>query len=347
MKHHKHSPSTLPAKAICPCYESRDEAGDAAGRGTLQHSAADADLRGEDREPLPEEDEKMVSWYVNLLRTAYMGGDYTCHIERIMTLFDDDFNELSYGWADFIAVSENHVHILDYKSGRERNYTEQMDCYARMAMQNFDRSTATVHICYGRTEWVESRDVRWQDTDYIEELLVKLNAGGDNPQVPCDYCGWCKHHPCSSVCQEAEAVCHGYQPENPLVLSSWHASQITDPAEMAVAKQAAAVVKKWAESVDYHALQLAATGVEIPGYRISSKQTRSCNDIAAAYEASGLEALDFLACCSLNVGKLEKAIAARMGAKTVNKKVKEEIDATVGEYIESKTSKGYLRKVGK
>jgi hypothetical protein len=346
-EHHPNSPSALAKKDLCSFWESAWSK--AASRGDDMHlyfqdlcmnTVGPASAYG-----LPDEDRKAVEWAYDVVK-PYLEGEREVLVEQRHELVDEFGSVLTFGYTDLESRVENTLDFFDLKSGQQRDYTTQMDAYARMLMLEYGFTKCCVHLLYCDSEWAESREVTLEETEYIQDLLYRLNNEEDAEPHTNEYCDWCKHKEnCKAVRREVEAVSHGYNPDQPPVsLSSWHSSQIVDPAEMAKALEIAKTVEGWASAVKHHATQMAKAGVEIPGYKLSKKTTRSCTDIAAVFEASGLEPHEFIACCNLSIGKYEMAVATRMGAKTVNKKVKKELEETVGGYFDSKESSGHLVK---
>jgi hypothetical protein len=92
-----------------------------------------------------------------------------------------------------------------------------------------------------------------------------------------------------------------------------HSSELVDPDALAGLLAKAKMVKKWAESVEYHAKMMAIRNGGLPGYKLrATRGRRSINDPQKAYDliCGYFAPLDFMKHCEINIGSLEDAFVA-------------------------------------
>jgi hypothetical protein len=268
------SPSSLPALASCPRYR-KGPGSEAAERGRLQHETLSAMLQKTEVPPSPltagELDQ--VLWAANHI-SQYAGMNL--HVEERLSLVDHDFAEITFGTADAIAIKQTQhgdtLTLFDYKSGEQRNYRPQMAAYALMAMDRFGFNLCHVHEVYGRFRWVEKYTLSRTEADAIVYPIIEAVNDTSRPASLCGYCAWCADAgTCPLTTGAITAVAARYDPDNPPVppvdmasISTWHGSEITDPAQAAVVWRVAQFLAKWAESAKHGILRLAQDGMSSP-----------------------------------------------------------------------------------
>ncbi|MDR1520637.1 MAG: DUF2800 domain-containing protein [Planctomycetota bacterium] len=353
IEHHAISPSKLPMLAKCLCYESAP-VGEAAEEGSRQHEQLGILLLDKPFEN-GAEIHPGVAWAAQYIQQRTGNSRL---VEERMSLVNDDFEEITFGTLDVVDVVNrsdgDKVVVIDYKSGEDWSYGPQMAAYARMAMLRFGASICEVHELYGRYCKAKSYSLTMAETDYIPDLIAAVQAPDRKP-VMCEFCGWCvKHGTCSAAVDPIVKVAAEYEPDGavaklPLAeVKTWHASHITDPAQMAVVLQVAEHLDKWAKAVKTHAREAAIGGMEIPGYRLKEgRATREFTDIMLAFSASGLGEDEFMACCSASVPEVELAMAKRAGYKTASgKEAKKRFEELMGSQIHRKIGNPILEKIG-
>jgi hypothetical protein len=123
-----------------------------------------------------------------------------------LELMDDEFETILQGTADVVILNEEQLHVIDWKFGRVwvPPGTWQIKAYGLMAMETFERETATVHIFQpragqGKAEMVIDRDeLKEQILDIIrraQEQYPSFKAG--------DHCLYC---PAKMQCIAAQAL---------------------------------------------------------------------------------------------------------------------------------------------
>jgi hypothetical protein len=133
-------------------------------------------------------------------------------------------------------------------------------------------------------------------------------ASGQAAPTPNPYCGWCARKlTCPAFNERVLEIARNREDWK---LDHYHSSEITDPREMSKALDLAPLVEKWAESVRFHAREMAIKqGRSIPGYEVATRSVRSIPDIAMAYKLAQIPPDMFLQCCKITLGELEKAYA--------------------------------------
>jgi hypothetical protein len=248
-----------------------------------------------------------------------------------------DFAKITFGTADFIGFdNESRLTVIDYKSGQQRDYYYQLITYALAAMQKYGEAECRVVTLYGRTEDVHEFMILKEDAEAeVFALFDRLVEGGD--PCLCDYCGWCAlNGSCEATAPAITAVATRY-PEQPIdvtAIETFHASEITDPAQMAKVYELACAVYKWAESAKHHARQAAIEGMEIPGFKLRAGAKRrhvSESMVVQAFQDSGLTREEFLSCCTVAVGKVEKIIGKKEGIK--GNALKDEVNSRLADVM--------------
>lgn len=321
------SPSSFPMLAKCPCYKS-GEPGEAAESGSRQHALLavmlnDAEVIPEDCCGCDETEREQVEWATGYVRRNT--GDNRL-IEERMSLLDDDFEEVTFGTLDIVEVVNraqgDRLVVMDYKSGEDHGYLLQMAVYARMAMLRFDKTICEVHEVYGRLKKINKYDMTLTDTNVIFDVIAGVNAANKQPCMN-EFCKWCeKQGQCHETTEAIVKVATEYEPDNAVAklplseVTTWHSSDITDPKQMAIVLEVADYLGNWSKTVKAHAKTAALKGMEIPGYFLKeTRGNRAFANITSAYNASGLDSDEFLACCTASVPDVEKAMKAKSGLK--------------------------------
>ncbi|HYE30261.1 MAG TPA: DUF2800 domain-containing protein [Methylomirabilota bacterium] len=298
-------PSSLPALAQCPCFESGPSSDDAKA-GTARHAALSAYLAGNDgpASQLPEEDQEGIEWAAEYIRIHADIASHPLRCEQPMTLLLDDWSEIK-GTPDIVCGTE----IFDLK-WRERDYLAQMAAYAWMRIQELPPGAGIkVHILFAQNRKAHVQTFDEHICRAIIQPIIDAARADDRKPNPCAYCDWCAHKvACPALQDRALAVAKGREDWQ---LEQYHTSQITEPTEMAKALVLAKLVKKWAEAVEHFAAEMVVKqGKQIPGWRLQEKAgRRQCIDLQGAYTATGMPLDQFLPCCQITFGDLEEAYA--------------------------------------
>lgn len=295
-------PSSLPALRQCGMFEpsQRDGAEDK-DAGTERHEVL-ADLLRQPGQAIEHEDIESIEWAADYIRTHAPTSDHEMHIERKMALLDPEFDEVIAGTPDAVCGGD----LFDFK-WRRRDYGPQMAAYALMAMEENGRQEMRVHVLYGQERRAEVYIItRHEAALLLAEIAAKVTP---NPvATPCDYCGWCARRlTCEPLLKMAQAVTAGYAdlPE----FKSWHPSQMETAEEISKALLIwRAVLKKWGESLEYHALEaVTKRGFALPSFDLKSKRGKTwCQDIQSAINVAGLTQEQFLPCCEVRLNSSKR-----------------------------------------
>lgn len=335
MAHHPFSPSSLERLELCPgsyalAQGMERQEMDVAEEGTLLHAYVHGD---KPLDTLTEEQKEMVvscrdyfrqlqEWYPEVKAWTFEQPLKIVHA----------FEILSEGTADVVGVAPSYVVIADWKFGfkettpAERNI--QVRTYAAMKMNETHIPRAFVHIHHPRLNRSSEAKMDMEEYNGTLERIRKIRYAAEdidamrlNPsEKACDYC------PAKAVCPALKA--------RGLSLAKVHSSQLIDPEVMGSLLTKAKMIKKWAESVEYHAKMMAIRNGGLPGYKLRpTKGRRSISDPQKAYDllCGYFAPLDFMKHCEINIGSLEDAfVAARRAAdKLTVAQAKSEFETTL------------------
>lgn len=263
-------------------------------------------------ELLPSDQAEGVRWAADYVRSNIPHLDWPMRWEASMQLLDDDFRVMMSGTPDLVCGP----HIVDLK-WRKRDYTAQFVCYLLMRFQEEQFEKITMHALWGAYQQYERRE--WTEAECWAELRRVLDAY-DNPapKVPkaCAYCGWCARRlECPAFNLPAVVVAQNREDWG---LTTYHISQITDPADMAKAIELVPKLRKFCDAIDFYKREWAvARGIKIPGYRVrDEKGDREITDLPRALvlmEEAGLPQRKVLPACGMGVTALKKAWAEHFG----------------------------------
>ena len=350
------SPSSFPMLRQCSCYKA-GKPSEAATSGQIQHEYLARLLAGGKVGPgidLADDEKAQVEWAAEYIRLRTSDRRL---VEERMILIDDDFEEITFGTLDVLDVvnraSGETLVVMDYKSGEDHGYLPQMAVYARMAMIRYAKATCEVHEIYGRTRYPKSYKLNLSETDFVLDIVKAVNDPHKKPRLN-EFCKWCvKQGSCPETATTIMKVAAEYEADNlvaklPLSeVTTWHASEITDPAQMAIVLRVAEFLGAWAESAKHGAREAAIKGMAIPGYVLKDGVgRREFVSVTEAYHASGLDADAFLACCKASVVDVSKAMAAKSGHRSEKiKAAKDDFDRIMGGVIYRALGQPTLKKV--
>lgn len=317
----KARPSVFPAWAACACFDSKDEPGEAAQRGTIQHEHLERMLKGIHNGGLsmlePAEAEGVI-WAAGYIKDWCAALEFPIESEVPIEYYasEDDFAPLYDGTADAICSSN----LFDLKTGDPHDYEYQMYAYALGMFQRADKAgqtleSVTCHLMYSRVRsavrFLIQRDVA---EAAIKEVLAR-RANPERTPRACSFCKWCTHAAyCGELNTAALAVAAGRED---FKLENYHASEIVKPEEMAKALRMARFISAWCDAIEHHAKEMAIKNGEIiPGFCVSKKSgNRSIKDAVKAWELAEVTPSTFLKCCSVKIGELEKTIGKKAMAE--------------------------------
>lgn len=321
------SPSSLPAIDKCACYVSDPTPSEAAEKGTDEHELLANALRGNyewDDNARPEVREK-IEWAVEQIK---MRADGPLVIEKRLTLLSENFETLTYGTLDAYSRCREigRIALFDYKSGEIRDYNAQLVAYALMLMQTAGQTECHVFILFGRYKKVVEFVITREDAQQRIAALIARRRDPNRQPTPCDYCQWCANRlTCPPLNQAALAVNAGREDWK---LETYHASEITSPAQMAKALRIARMLKGWIDAVEFHAKKMG----NLPGFVLKDRNgKRFVKSLTDAFQRSGLTQEQFLECCDVSVTALEEEYAKANQMKLAP--AKRELATKIGDAI--------------
>ncbi|MFC1453163.1 DUF2800 domain-containing protein [Verrucomicrobiota bacterium] len=348
--HHDLAPSSFPAWAVCPCFESDPAERADAAEGTAQHAALAAALSGDETplQGLSPDARAAVTWAADHVRTLAGSDQINCEVHLQYTAPDafarGGSSKVYHGTADALVLRGNLADLIDYKSGADdRDHRPQLAGYALAVFSMRARiKTVRCHVLYGRVHHVDS----WALTQAAAAgtVLPLLDARRDPARAPstCDYCSFCRDRiTCPALTAQVEAVARTAPAWEDLAPAIRDPGAITDPALAAKALTVARFVATWADAVRKAATDLAKGGAVLPGYRLQERRgTREVTDLDAAFTRTGLIPAQFVAACNLSLPKLAEAFA---GAREMSKaQAGREIEGMLADLIREGTPSVFL-----
>lgn len=348
-RHAKHSPSALGYKEQCPSFRGRGGTNAAAEEGTLMHEALELDKY----DHLTEEQAFLCGLCRDFRDGELAKLDAPKQYRELKLRIAGG---LTFGTADFVAIAGKHAIVMDWKFGRtpvEPAATNAQGCaYALGVFEMFpELETLTLHFVQPRCEFITSHTFTRADVVTmrvrIETIIRRANARNreEHPGLQCCYCR--KQATCAALRNLALPIAARYA--DIMIPEELHASQISDPAMMARCLDCAKVLKEWIESVNFHALDMALNGSEIPGYKVMSRAGRkTISDALAAYGAvkDDMTAEEFIECCgSVSIESLGNKVSAN-APRGQKQKSKDELVSRLTEdgIITSGAASKYLKR---
>lgn len=178
-------PSLLPKLAECPKFESSQDAGAAADRGTaldvlFRQCIASPELTP----PAGTDDGDAVAWALDTARL--LAGEHALESrEEFLRIECEGMT----GTADLLC--EGGQWSADLKTGQVRNYVEQQAAYALGFMEKLFLDEWTVYLLFSDERVLVRHHFRREEA---QAIVRKVKAAALDPEAtatPCDYCGWC------------------------------------------------------------------------------------------------------------------------------------------------------------
>jgi len=296
-------PSSLPMLAACPCWQPEETGNDAAA-GNVRHAFLSARLQGEEALIPPDDQLAGLEWAEEYIKCHAPTSEHPLVSEQKLALLDDDFNVLMTGTPDVTCGR----YLFDLK-WRERAYGEQMAAYALMMMQQSDWPEVEAHVLYAcNKRAVVITFTRESALEIVSTVIASAKAPEKQPQ-PCSYCSWCSaRKTCPALINQVAAV-HAGRPD--WGLSTFHATELSNPVEMGKALKMARCLKGWCEAIEHHAKEMALKLGTVPtGYKIQSRRgKRTIESVEAAFGRCGLPQAEFLAACKVDFSSLVETAA--------------------------------------
>lgn len=185
-----------------------------------------------------------------------------------------DFSEYvpdAFGTADAIIIADGTMEVIDFKYGKgvkvSAEDNPQMKIYALGAYEKFSfeykidqvRMTIIQPRIENFSEWELSVSELMAWTDSVLTPKAQQAYKGDGPQVPGDWCQFCKvKSNCRALTQKCIEAAKNH-PDPKLISPDELASDVLPML---------ATVKTWLAGVEDYALQQALSGVQLAGWKI-------------------------------------------------------------------------------
>lgn len=305
--------SALPKLAVCPRYEGKQEAGEAAKRGSRLDAAFRDALQGREAfGDLTASERESVLWAVAEVRKLALGEPIVADEEKL---------KVKTPGMEHIGTEDARVPGLalsfDLKSGMIRNYREQMAAYALGNMEAyFCERWGCVLLFLDQREAV-TLDFSYQDAERIVNGVLDRASDPEAKPRACDYCGWCaKQDTCPEVVGpvvEVKAVV-----ESGVDLAEVRERLLAEPEKLGAFLKAASVFQKeLVDKLKEGAKDILVKGGSVPGWKLQNRKGSEYFDHVAVVGAavagnSGLDAL-VLAMGGTMGGKEYRAWCEKMG----------------------------------
>lgn len=177
----------------------------------------------------------------------------------------------AFGTADAIIIADGTIEVIDFKYGKGVKVSAyenpQMKIYALGAYEYFSfyyriervRMTIVQPRIDNLSEFELSVAELMEWTDTVLTPKAQQAYEGNGPQVPGDWCQFCK---VKSKCRALTQQCIGAAKNHP-------DPKLISPEELATdVLPILATVKTWLSGVEDYALQQALDGVQLPGWKV-------------------------------------------------------------------------------
>lgn len=212
--------------------------------------------------------------YKTIVLEKYNAARVATPDARLLVETKLDFSEYvpdAFGTADAIIIADGVMEVIDFKYGKGVKVSAyrnpQMMIYALGAYDrfSFDYRIERVRMTIvqpridnlSEYEIAVSELMAWVD----EELTPKAKQAyeGNGPQVPGEWCQFCKVKNCCRALTERCTSTAANYPDPKLLTAEELATEVLPNL---------AVIKTWLTGVEDYALQQALSGVQLPGWKI-------------------------------------------------------------------------------
>lgn len=304
--HHPDAPpSALPRIALCPGSMTLvkkappQAASEDADEGTLLHAHLPPDVPLDD---LDEEQQAAVKWAREHVNRCFHGA--VPEYEIPCTLFAFGI-PVTWGTIDAGLKDDRHGIIYELKSGRlgvQREAVElQGECYAGAFMQKMDCDSVEVWIGCPRTK-TEFHGVYANPNQIAMKIVRIMEHARTHPE---------EYHPSATACRycRAQVICPAFKKEILEELPMLRERlAVLEPEHFPAILEKLPILERFIHECRDRARDLITMGYELPGYVLREVVKRKIVDVEAAFRAAScLEQSEFLKCCEIGLGKLEKA----------------------------------------
>lgn len=333
--HHIDSPSQLERRMLCRASRSIEiglpdtPSSEDAQEGTLIHEAIEKAIIPDNFTPEQKQiTETCLLWLFKTLcgydfefknkddlKSIYdkiRENNVDIYLEPKLRLFDSDFSEINYGYADVVAIiNKERLIVIDWKFGRNpvefAGNNPQLACLGAMAMQKYGFDKCEVFV-------VQPRVGKWNDTftfTNCDEIIRNIKNIIDSCKVinpsfcagdkQCKYCKGNYYGTCPVIKEQAITLAE----QAPLIerkineLSNIELVKLYD-----AGKVVESLMKKVSERIREVCIEQGSCE-NITLQKRSGK--RNCSDVSCLYKALSdtITHDEFISLCSINIGSLE------------------------------------------
>lgn len=335
-KHHKYGPSTLDALSKCVRFkydETQDE--DAASEGTELHAAAETGNTA----GLDEEQARCVDSarsYAEFLKFEDGADPADWEDLREVRL---ELKDLTHGTADRVLINRKlrRIHVVDYKFTRiENDHALQLRAYGAalaekmLAEGSVGEWSVAMHVVAPRLATPIEREEAL-GTPLLLRVRAEIEALYERIEDPFveatpheDLCRKCGR---AGTCPKLRGVALAVAPSIGLPLPGTFDIDAATPRDRAIMQVLAGALVQLAEKWKKGNADAVAGGLEIPGFKLTTRSTglRLAKTNAAEFarrmeERHGLTAVDLLACANVAVNDVCDAIAMAKGMTAADAK---------------------------
>lgn len=301
MAHALLGPSSAARWIACPpsvklCEQFEDVESEYAKEGSLAHEIAELKVRKlidpgltsrkftaamkklKEKELYQEEMQGYTDEYVEFIQEQMYSYETTPHISVEQKVDFSQYVPGGFGTADCILISNNILHIIDFKYGKgvpvDAENNAQLLLYALGAYLAYEMIFPIEHIKMSIVQPRLNNICTWEcSLDYIltfaktaqEKAVMALNGEGD---FECgEHCKFCK---AKSICKERANV------NLELTKYEFKAADQLTLEEIGEILQKAQDLAKWAEDLKEYALAESLKGNEVPGWKaVNGRGSRS------------------------------------------------------------------------
>lgn len=198
----RHSNSSIKAYEQCPFKfkltridKLGEPSGDAAERGKEIHAEFETAIVG-----LPILDPQFTYWldYIDVLRSKLAQAEHKFAVTRDWQTcdFDDDAAWLR-GIYDAMYFENDTAHVLDWKTGKERDYMDQLKLYATVIMASHPNvNRVSMEVCYIDLQKRSSYGIVLREQldglkKWVTDRIAKIEADTVFAPKPDYGCKWC------------------------------------------------------------------------------------------------------------------------------------------------------------
>ena len=244
-----------------------------------------------------------------------------------------------FGTADFLMISGDTLHIIDFKYGKgklvEAEDNPQMKLYALGALEQFKMlypiTRIKMSIVQPRKDNIAEFEMPAGMLEMWGNTVVKVQAEkafkGEGEFVPGEHCGFCR----------AKGLCRARNDKNLKAYEEAKNTAILSNSELGEVLTKTEGLAEWVKDLENTALEQILEGHEVAGWKaVEGRSNRKITDVDKAFEilsANGIEEALLYERKPLTLTALEKVVG------------KKELTQAIGDYIEKPKGAPTLAKI--